>query len=336
MQELPPGAMLAVRATRGEVGPLLGRGPRRSRRFNAPKLIVVSGGPRPSSAAGGRAREPGRGGRGARHLARVPLADDGADPRALRRGRRARCRVSAPQTPFVSSRHRRLDHRRAGDGSRVLGAPAPRARPLRGRRAPLRSIDPSRVYLEVGPGPDADRARATAPAGSRATSCDRLARRLGRRARTTCVAARGGRSALDARARILDWTGVHGNVPRRRVPLPTYPFERKRYWVDPAAVEPREPVSASDARQCVRAICGERTDDLDDDGRRAHHERGVADGGRRARPSARTHGQAADALLGAVRDGRVGAASRSCPSSSWASTRSSSRRRARPSRRRSA
>src|SRR5207247_506306 len=31
----------------------------------------------------------------------------------------------------------------------------------------------------------------------------------------------------------LDWSGIHGHARRRRVRLPTYPFERKRYWVDP-------------------------------------------------------------------------------------------------------
>jgi glutamate-1-semialdehyde aminotransferase/acyl carrier protein len=32
-----------------------------------------------------------------------------------------------------------------------------------------------------------------------------------------------------------DWRAFHANARRRRVPLPTYPFERKRYWVDRAA-----------------------------------------------------------------------------------------------------
>ena len=31
----------------------------------------------------------------------------------------------------------------------------------------------------------------------------------------------------------IDWAGVHGGAARHRVPLPTYPFERQRYWVDP-------------------------------------------------------------------------------------------------------
>ena len=31
----------------------------------------------------------------------------------------------------------------------------------------------------------------------------------------------------------IEWSALHTNVPRRRVGLPTYPFERKRYWPSP-------------------------------------------------------------------------------------------------------
>jgi acyl transferase domain-containing protein len=31
----------------------------------------------------------------------------------------------------------------------------------------------------------------------------------------------------------LDWSGMYAHERRRRVPLPGYPFERQRYWVDP-------------------------------------------------------------------------------------------------------
>ena len=31
----------------------------------------------------------------------------------------------------------------------------------------------------------------------------------------------------------VDWSGLHSGARRRRVPLPTYPFERQRYWVEP-------------------------------------------------------------------------------------------------------
>ena len=30
----------------------------------------------------------------------------------------------------------------------------------------------------------------------------------------------------------VDWAGVHDGETRRRIPLPTYPFERQRYWID--------------------------------------------------------------------------------------------------------
>ncbi len=31
----------------------------------------------------------------------------------------------------------------------------------------------------------------------------------------------------------VDWSGFYGNERRQRLPLPTYPFERQRYWIDP-------------------------------------------------------------------------------------------------------
>nr|QEO74516.1 Beta-ketoacyl synthase [uncultured bacterium] len=31
----------------------------------------------------------------------------------------------------------------------------------------------------------------------------------------------------------VNWSGFHAGATRRRVPLPTYPFERQRYWIEP-------------------------------------------------------------------------------------------------------
>jgi acyl transferase domain-containing protein/acyl carrier protein len=36
----------------------------------------------------------------------------------------------------------------------------------------------------------------------------------------------------------IDWSAFSSGEKRRRVPLPTYPFERQRYWIDAAAAEP--------------------------------------------------------------------------------------------------
>ncbi|HZF11696.1 MAG TPA: amino acid adenylation domain-containing protein, partial [Thermoanaerobaculia bacterium] len=46
----------------------------------------------------------------------------------------------------------------------------------------------------------------------------------------------------------VDWPAVQAPEKRRRVPLPTYPFERRRYWVEPAAGAQRTPRRATEGR----------------------------------------------------------------------------------------
>lgn len=44
----------------------------------------------------------------------------------------------------------------------------------------------------------------------------------------------------------VDWSGFHAREERRRVPLPTYPFEKQRYWIEaPTAPAPRAAVAPS-------------------------------------------------------------------------------------------
>lgn len=43
----------------------------------------------------------------------------------------------------------------------------------------------------------------------------------------------------------IDWAGVHDGEHRRRVPLPTYPYQRRRYWVDPPASGQRPAMPAA-------------------------------------------------------------------------------------------
>src|ERR1039458_4880531 len=45
----------------------------------------------------------------------------------------------------------------------------------------------------------------------------------------------------------LDWDAFYANEDRRRIPMPTYPFERQRFWVDPAAAAPNLPIASSAA-----------------------------------------------------------------------------------------
>ena len=82
--------------------------------------------------AAGTARRRGRRGEAPAHLPRLPLADDGADPRRLCRGRRRR-RAAAAGAPVPVQPERHLDHRRGGDRPGLLGAPPARHGALRRR-----------------------------------------------------------------------------------------------------------------------------------------------------------------------------------------------------------
>ena len=52
----------------------------------------------------------------------------------------------------------------------------------------------------------------------------------------------------------IDWAGFHAGARRRRVPLPTYPFERQRYWIEPR--KPRAVAASATAED------GERTQSM--------------------------------------------------------------------------
>lgn len=88
------------------------------------------------------------------------------------------------------------------------------------------------VYLEVGPGqtlstftrrhPDRETGVLTLTSTGRDLASQR-------RALAAAV------SRLWLRGQRVDWNAFHAGRGSRRVPLPTYPFERRRYWVDPAA-----------------------------------------------------------------------------------------------------
>ncbi|GJG89205.1 hypothetical protein tb265_43860 [Gemmatimonadetes bacterium T265] len=95
--------------------------------------------------------------------------------------------------------------------------------------------EPGALLLEVGP-------RATLSSLARQQVTDRAAQ--------VCVASLGesgdpngeGEAVLGALGRLWtsgvrpDWSGFVAGETRRRVPVPSYPFERQRYWVDPLPV----------------------------------------------------------------------------------------------------
>src|SRR6185295_11369397 len=142
-------------------------------------------------------------------------------------------RLKAPSIPFLSNR--------TGTWIRPEEASSPEYW-VRHLREPVRFsagletlfTRPAMVFLEVGPG----------------QALTALARQHPQRSSLPSVLASlptagDGRAADAALLRTLgqlwlagvevDWTGFYGRERRRRVPLPTYPFEHRRYWVEPTA-----------------------------------------------------------------------------------------------------
>ncbi len=235
MQGLPSGSMLAVRSTAADVEPLLS--PRVSiAGLNAARLTVVSG----DHEAIVQIEETltARGIASKRLLTSHAFHSPMMEP-IVRRF--AEIVAAVPRHPpgmrFVSSL--------TGDWITDDQATDPNfwARQL---REPVRFTegaarlfdDPERVLLEVGPGQ---------------TLAGLVRQHPGRSATQAVVTSLSlsqdgsadARAALMAAGRLwlagaeLDWSALHGVARRGRVPLPTYPFERKRHWVE-AVPEKRE------------------------------------------------------------------------------------------------
>lgn len=91
---------------------------------------------------------------------------------------------------------------------------------------------PDRVLLEVGPGhalTSLARPRVRRESGQSTASSLRAAQES-KADRQTMLAAIG---VLWASGISIHWSKLHGESTRRRIPAPTYPFEHRRYWVEP-------------------------------------------------------------------------------------------------------
>ncbi|ARN20325.1 type I polyketide synthase [Piscinibacter gummiphilus] len=239
LQALPTGAMLAVNLPEADVAAWRDRGCDVAA-VNAPQSCVLSG---PSEAIAEAERALAAQGVAVQrlqvshafHSAMVEPAE--ADLEALVAGMVR----GAPSIPFVSNV--------TGRWITATEAADPRywSRHLRGT---VRFADglsellrePGRVFLEVGPGESLTQLTRRHPAAGAAvvvssqphprqadTAADHLPLAAGR---------------LWAAGVALDWdTLAHGEA-RRRVPLPSYPFERQSYWIpagDPGAVRSAGP-----------------------------------------------------------------------------------------------
>ncbi|MFF8955215.1 type I polyketide synthase [Streptomyces sp. NPDC014894] len=251
VQGLPPGSMLSVGLPEDELRDLA-KGGIALAAVNGPRLGVLSGPAREIDECARRLadRDVAVGRLRTSHAFHSAMLDPVLDAFAALVGQAPR---HEPRIPYVSNV--------TGDWvtAAQAGSPAYWAEHLRTTvrfGAGLNTLldGAPRVLLEVGPG---------GALGS-------LARRAGGAARPVTVAslpaddpaAAGGARLPDALARLwtagvgVDWAAYHAGERRARVPLPTYPFQRRRHWVEAAGrhphVDPAVPVPA-DARAVAAA-----------------------------------------------------------------------------------
>ncbi len=94
--------------------------------------------------------------------------------------------------------------------------------------------DPSRVLLEMGPGLGLTTlSLQTADAGDTEPVLALPTLRPSYDRQTDSAFLLGTVARLWLAGLPVDWSGFSGREVRHRLPLPTYPFERKRYWIDP-------------------------------------------------------------------------------------------------------
>jgi acyl transferase domain-containing protein/acyl carrier protein len=107
---------------------------------------------------------------------------------------------------------------------------------------------PDRMFVEVGPG------TALASLARLQTTADRVVSTLGRAsdarvARASVVSAAG---HLWAHGWTLSPSTLHDTAHRRRVPLPAYPFEHQRYWIEPTVHASEPDAAGASARDVSR------------------------------------------------------------------------------------
>jgi phthiocerol/phenolphthiocerol synthesis type-I polyketide synthase E len=250
LQALPPGAMLAVPLSEAEIEPWL-EDDLSLAAVNAPAACTVSGPPEAVERLRQRLEEGGIRTRPlhtshAFHSAMVdPVVGE------LEQWLRG-VELRTPEIPFFSNvTGTWITDQEATD----LGYWARHVRSTVRFAAGCAALlaDPARVLLEVGPGGTLGELARRQPAAS------------GRVIAASLPAATDGGSDLEktlnalgrlwvAGARV-DWHGFAAHERRRLVPLPTYPFERRRYWADPPGTPAQpEPEAAPIIRPDLRDL----------------------------------------------------------------------------------
>ncbi|MCC7416399.1 MAG: KR domain-containing protein [Acidobacteria bacterium] len=150
----------------------------------------------------------------------------------------ARLSVAAPQVPWISTVTGTVCTEAPSPGYWGMQVTAP-VQWLSAAMAARAASPVPPVWLEVGPGHTlAHLLRAEAPAGEAAAACWD-----GAVPEASWAAAA---AQLWTAGVVLDWRAVRAGARRRTVALPTYPFQRQRYWLESAAAPASAPVKRSD------------------------------------------------------------------------------------------
>ena len=121
--------------------------------------------------------------------------------------------------------------------------------------------EPGRVLLEMGPGQTlGSLALQQIPAAGAADRAvlSSLRHELDRQPDQRFLLGTLGRLWLSGAE--IDWSGFHGGERRRRVPLPAYPFERQRYWIEKGIEKGIEPGRAALPHEAPVAFLPEGAD----------------------------------------------------------------------------
>jgi phthiocerol/phenolphthiocerol synthesis type-I polyketide synthase E len=228
IQALPPGAMLVAALAPTELELLLEDGLALAA-VNSPRQSVASG---PEDEIAALAEDLTRRGVAHRRLAtrhafHAPLLEPVLAPFAEEV---ARSRPRPPRLPFVSSLTGRWITEAEATDPRYWAGQMRRTVLFADGLAEIAAWDDA-LLVEVGPGRAlAAAVRESLPGREAVASLDPGLEHGGEGERLLAGLAR-----LWTAGAAVSWPEFHQSERRRRVPLPTYPFERRRFWVDPPA-----------------------------------------------------------------------------------------------------
>ena len=241
MQQMPAGTMLAVRLPENELKPLF-NGDISLAAVNARSLCVISGSPAAMATAQrtlvarGVACTPLQ----TSHAFHSPMMEPILQPFAELVGK---MKLNAPKIPFISNvTGTWISAEQATDPDYWAKHLRQTVRFADGVAELLK--EPARVLLEVGPGQTLSNFAKQHPARGANNIVISSLRHAKDSAtdRETLLTALGQLWLAGAE---IDWKSLYKHECRRRVPLPTYPFERKRYFIEPANSAPQQPVSTA-------------------------------------------------------------------------------------------